>query len=264
MSDVLAEYHNFADVFSDSLSKNLLEHRPYNLKIKLQEGTSPGSFSLDMSNTLLSSKHMFALGSEDELQDSDPNNHYSPDAQEDNKGSDNFCDPGCLDDIEAELNEPPSASEDESCSNFGGEQSARPASVNTSEEPRWSAINDIKISQKFIWELQNVTSKDYEANFNHNLQNPPTEQLTIENPYHRLSLDIFLAVYNASEDAYASVCSSIIRCFPEIKLLSFYQVKRLVEMMSSIVPIMKDIAVHTVLNPITSLKHHLFQDSNVI
>ncbi|PBK73221.1 hypothetical protein ARMSODRAFT_1068079 [Armillaria solidipes] len=167
-----------------------------------------GSFSLDMSNTLLSSKHMFALGSEDELQDSDPNNHYSPDAQKDDEGSDNFRDPGCLDDIEAELNEPPSASEDESCSNF---------------EPRWSAIDDIKISQKFIWELQNATLKDYEADFNHNLQNPPTEQLTIEDPYHRLSLDIFLAVYNASEDAYAS---------------------RLVEMMSGIVPITKDMCIN--------------------
>ncbi|SJL04355.1 uncharacterized protein ARMOST_07721 [Armillaria ostoyae] len=41
MSDVPAEYHDFADVFSDSLSENLLEHRPYDLKINLEEGTSP-------------------------------------------------------------------------------------------------------------------------------------------------------------------------------------------------------------------------------
>ncbi|SJL05245.1 related to TY3B TY3B protein [Armillaria ostoyae] len=41
MSDVPAEYHDFADVFSDSLSENLPEHRPYNLKINLEEGTSP-------------------------------------------------------------------------------------------------------------------------------------------------------------------------------------------------------------------------------
>ncbi|SJL04332.1 uncharacterized protein ARMOST_07698 [Armillaria ostoyae] len=41
MSDVPAEYHDFADVFSDLLSKKLPEHRPYDLKINLEEGTSP-------------------------------------------------------------------------------------------------------------------------------------------------------------------------------------------------------------------------------
>ncbi|SJL07238.1 uncharacterized protein ARMOST_10581 [Armillaria ostoyae] len=41
MSDVPAEYHNFADVFSDLLSEKLPEHRPYDLKIHLEEGTSP-------------------------------------------------------------------------------------------------------------------------------------------------------------------------------------------------------------------------------
>ncbi len=41
MMDVPAEYHNFADVFSDSLSKKLPEHRPYDLKINIEEGTSP-------------------------------------------------------------------------------------------------------------------------------------------------------------------------------------------------------------------------------
>ncbi len=41
MTDVPAEYHNFADVFSDSLSEKLPEHRPYNLKINIEKGTSP-------------------------------------------------------------------------------------------------------------------------------------------------------------------------------------------------------------------------------
>ncbi len=41
MTDVPVEYHDFADVFSDSLSKKLPEHRPYDLKINIEEGTSP-------------------------------------------------------------------------------------------------------------------------------------------------------------------------------------------------------------------------------
>ncbi len=40
MTDVPAEYHNFADVFSDSLSEKLPKHRPYNLKINIEEGMS--------------------------------------------------------------------------------------------------------------------------------------------------------------------------------------------------------------------------------
>ncbi len=34
------EYHDFADVFSDSLSEKLPKHRPYDLKINIEEGTS--------------------------------------------------------------------------------------------------------------------------------------------------------------------------------------------------------------------------------
>ena len=41
LSDVPEEYHDFTDVFSDSLSKKLPEHCPYNLKINLEEDTSP-------------------------------------------------------------------------------------------------------------------------------------------------------------------------------------------------------------------------------
>ncbi len=41
MMDVPTEYHDFADVSSDSLSKKLPKHRPYALKINIEEGTSP-------------------------------------------------------------------------------------------------------------------------------------------------------------------------------------------------------------------------------
>ncbi len=36
ITDIPAKYYNFADVFSNSHS----EHRPYNLKINIEEGTS--------------------------------------------------------------------------------------------------------------------------------------------------------------------------------------------------------------------------------
>jgi len=41
MDNVPEEYHNFADVFSKSKAGKLAEHRPYDLKINLDEGTAP-------------------------------------------------------------------------------------------------------------------------------------------------------------------------------------------------------------------------------
>ena len=41
LSNIPEEYHDFADVFSKSKSDKLPEHRPYDLKINLQDGTEP-------------------------------------------------------------------------------------------------------------------------------------------------------------------------------------------------------------------------------
>jgi len=41
LSDVLKEYHKFADVFSKSKAYTLAPHHEYDLKIDLEEGTSP-------------------------------------------------------------------------------------------------------------------------------------------------------------------------------------------------------------------------------
>ena len=41
LDGVLKEYHNFADVFSKSKAGILADHRPYDLKITLEDGASP-------------------------------------------------------------------------------------------------------------------------------------------------------------------------------------------------------------------------------
>ena len=41
LTNVPEEYHDFADVFSKAKSDRLPEHRPYDLKINLEEGTEP-------------------------------------------------------------------------------------------------------------------------------------------------------------------------------------------------------------------------------
>jgi hypothetical protein len=41
LKDVLQEYHDFADVFSKSKADSLAPHRPYDLKIVLEDGAMP-------------------------------------------------------------------------------------------------------------------------------------------------------------------------------------------------------------------------------
>ena len=41
LDGVPEEYHDFADVFSKTKAGVLVDHRPYDLKITLEEGTSP-------------------------------------------------------------------------------------------------------------------------------------------------------------------------------------------------------------------------------
>ena len=41
LTNLPKEYHDFADVFSKTKAGKLAEHRPYDLKIMLDEGTAP-------------------------------------------------------------------------------------------------------------------------------------------------------------------------------------------------------------------------------
>ena len=41
LSCIPEEYHKFADVFSKAKANTLASHRPYNLKINLEEGSNP-------------------------------------------------------------------------------------------------------------------------------------------------------------------------------------------------------------------------------
>ena len=41
LSNIPEEYHDFADVFSKAKAQTLAPHRPYDLKIDLEEGSQP-------------------------------------------------------------------------------------------------------------------------------------------------------------------------------------------------------------------------------
>ena len=61
LSQIPKEYHDYADVFSKAEADKLAPHRPYNLKIDLEEGTSPPPITAmySLSPTKLKTLHEF-------------------------------------------------------------------------------------------------------------------------------------------------------------------------------------------------------------
>jgi len=85
------------------------------------------------------------------------------------------------------------------------------------------------------------------------IRGPFQEPLTLDNPDEKLSPDLFLAVTNASEETYNSVCDGI---------LTYYKVKRLVVQLTGIIPIIHDMCVNCCVG-YTGHFQHLIAAQNV-
>lgn len=110
-------------------------------------------------------------------------------------------------------------------------------------------MEDIKIALKFIEKLEqaHLENKDepLDDDLIHRIRHPPEKPLTIDDPDHRLSLDIFLGITNASEESYNLIRAAILRRHPESDILSYYKVKRLVAELSGVVPLMHDMCINS-------------------
>ncbi|KAJ7159572.1 hypothetical protein C8R46DRAFT_1286885, partial [Mycena filopes] len=110
-----------------------------------------------------------------------------------------------------------------------------------------SVIADINISLKFIAALQNASLDNPDQRLDpemlHQIRNPATHTLSVDDPDDRLSIDIYLAIGNASEASYTSVRSAIQRRNPEYKVLSYYKVKRLVAELTGVVALELDMCI---------------------
>lgn len=106
-------------------------------------------------------------------------------------------------------------------------------------------IEDIKISLKFIAALQDATLENagLDPDLLHQIRNPATNILTVENPDDRLSIDVFLAIGNASEASYTAVRDAILRRNPEYNVLTYYKVKRLVSDLTGVIALEHDMCI---------------------
>jgi hypothetical protein len=78
------------------------------------------------------------------------------------------------------------------------------------------------------------------------LQNPPRYEISLESePDLRLALDLFLANYTSSVDAYNQNRKAMLRRHPEDDIYTYDQAKRLVRHLSGIVPLAHDMCINT-------------------
>lgn len=110
-------------------------------------------------------------------------------------------------------------------------------------------IEDIKIAREFINALKGAKLEHdkIDEDTRYQIKHPSTIPLVIENPTVRLSLDLYLAIGNASEETYTAACNAIRRRFPNEELLTFYKVKRKIEELTGITFILEDMCVNACL-----------------
>jgi hypothetical protein len=110
-----------------------------------------------------------------------------------------------------------------------------------------SRIENIKFTQEFIEEISTATFENgcLDDDVIHRLRNPSDEPTSISDPDIRLSLDLFLAVTNASEETYHACRNAILHRYPNSSVLSYHAVKRLVAETTGVVAIYDDMCINS-------------------
>lgn len=121
------------------------------------------------------------------------------------------------------------------------------ADEDADELPATSRIDSIKVAQDFIKEVQAATldNGNLDEDLIHRLRNPHEQPADISDPNVRLSLDLFLAVTNASEETYKACHDAILRWYPDSDVLSYYAVKKLVAEISGVAAVYDDMCVNS-------------------
>lgn len=109
-------------------------------------------------------------------------------------------------------------------------------------------LEQFRISQEFVDALRNASldNSQLEPDDLDRLWNPSRESLDLtEDPDLCLSIDLFLAVGNASQETYNSARAAILRRHPNDNVLSYDQVKRCIKNITGIIPVLHDMCINS-------------------
>ena len=170
-----------------------------------------------------------------------------PDQEEEKTDTDSleYLDPDGLEEHDSDHNSAPS-------SPALSQPERPPALSGTNEEvddplATTSRIETIKVTQAFIKEIQaaSLDNGNLDDDVLERLRNPPKEPFDISDPDTRLSIDLYLAVTNASEDTYQTCREAFQRRHPGSKVLSYYSVKKLVAEITGVVAAYDDMCINS-------------------
>lgn len=109
-------------------------------------------------------------------------------------------------------------------------------------------LEEAKITLNFIQKLRdaklNTKLEPLDNTFLERIRNPPTT-LPELGPDQRLSINLYLSITNASEATYNDVRQAILCRYPDSKILSHYQAKRLITDLTGIIPLMRDMCINS-------------------
>lgn len=112
-------------------------------------------------------------------------------------------------------------------------------------------LGDLKVTWEFVNAIRNTSLEDESTKLTPEmiarLRNPPVETLVMPDSDTLLSLELYLSLYNSSEDSYNTAHSAILHRHPNDPVLSYQQVEKLVSNMSGVQPIEHDMCVNSCL-----------------
>ncbi|KAI0352686.1 hypothetical protein OH77DRAFT_1408449 [Trametes cingulata] len=109
------------------------------------------------------------------------------------------------------------------------------------------SLEDMKITLEFIRLLQNASldGSALDPEVIDRIRNPREEPFKITDEDVLLSIKIFLAVANASEDTYNAIREAIMGRFPDVSILTLYKVKKTIEELTGVVGQKDDMCVNS-------------------
>ncbi|KAG1771403.1 hypothetical protein EV702DRAFT_977360, partial [Suillus placidus] len=126
------------------------------------------------------------------------------------------------------------------------------------ELSRLSRLDDIKDAMVFVEALRSAAFENGVINIDadalERLRNPPQKVLSVDDPDVLLSLKLFLA--DTTEAAYNSIRQAIMEHFPDSEILSHYQIRRRVALLSGIQPIVHDMCIDSCIVFCGPWQHH--------
>ncbi|CDO76955.1 hypothetical protein BN946_scf184685.g1, partial [Trametes cinnabarina] len=126
------------------------------------------------------------------------------------------------------------------------EGSAAAASEDEMEEVPVT-MDDMKRALDFIKLLKGASLDSVHAGLSaetrNQLRNPPQHVLEIDDPNVLMSIELYVTLSNTSQHYYEDVRQLFMKHKPDAELLSYHQVKRRVEMLTGIVPIINDMCI---------------------